>query len=39
VTSGLTYVVERFKNFDGSANVFLKGVQRSRLASFAEHNM
>ncbi|MFT5880263.1 MAG: PhoH-like ATPase [Moritella sp.] len=39
VTSGLTYIVERFKTFDGSANVFLKGVQRSRLASFAEHNM
>lgn len=39
VTSGLTYIVERFKEFDGSANVFLKGVQRSRLASFAEHNM
>ena len=39
VTSGLTFIVERFKNFDGSANVFLKGVQRSRLASFAENNM
>ena len=39
VTSGLTYIVERFKDFDGSANVFLKGVQRSRLASFAEHNL
>lgn len=39
VTSGLTYLVERFKDFDGSANVFLDGVQRSRLASFAENNM
>lgn len=39
VSSGLTYIVERFKDFDGSANVFLKGVQRSRLASFAEHNL
>jgi PhoH-like ATPase len=39
VTSGLTYIVERFKNFEGSANIFLNGVVRSRLASFAEENM
>lgn len=39
VTSGLTYIVERFKDFNGSANIFLDGVQRSRLASFAENNM
>ena len=39
VTSGLTYIVERFKNFEGSANVFLNGVVRSRLASFAEENL
>ncbi|RLV60924.1 PhoH family protein [Parashewanella curva] len=36
VTSGLTYIVERFKNFDGSANIYLNGVVRSRLAEFAE---
>ncbi len=36
VTSGLTYIVERFKSFEGSANLFLNGVVRSRLASFAE---
>jgi hypothetical protein len=30
VTSGLTYIVERFKDFDGSANIFLNGVVRSR---------
>ncbi|MFM5325558.1 PhoH family protein [Aeromonas veronii] len=39
VTSGLTYIVERFKGFDGSANIFLNGVVRSRLASFAEENL
>ncbi len=39
VTSGLTYIVERFKEFDGSANVYLNGVLRSRLASFAEENL
>ncbi|ELI6430864.1 PhoH family protein [Aeromonas salmonicida subsp. salmonicida] len=39
VTSGLTYIVERFKDFDGSANIFLNGVVRSKLASFAEENL
>jgi len=39
VTSGLTYIVERFKNFPGSATVNLNGVVRSRLASFAEENL
>ena len=39
VTSGLTYMVERFKNFEGSANIHLNGVVRSRLAEFAEENM
>ncbi len=39
VTSGLTYIVERFKNFEGSATVNLAGVVRSRLASFAEENL
>ena len=34
VTSGLTYIVERFKDFEGSATVV-----RSRLASFAEENL
>lgn len=36
VTSGLTYIVERFKQFEGSANIYLNGVVRSRLAEFAE---
>ncbi len=39
VTSGLTYIVERFKDFEGSANVHLNGVVRSRLAEFAEENL
>jgi PhoH-like ATPase len=39
VTSGLTYIVEQFKDFDGSANIYLKGVQRSRLARFAEEHL
>lgn len=39
VTSGLTYIVERFKNFEGSTTMNLSGVVRSRLASFAETNL
>ena len=39
VTSGLTYIVERFKDFPGSSNINLNGVVRSRLASFAEENL
>ncbi|WP_448546460.1 PhoH family protein [Thalassotalea fusca] len=39
LTSGLTYIVERFKDFPGSATINLNGVVRSRLASFAEENL
>jgi PhoH-like ATPase len=39
LSSGLTYIVERFKNFPGSTTVNLNGVVRSRLASFAEENL
>lgn len=39
LTSGLTYIVEKFKDFPGSATVNLNGVVRSRLASFAEENL
>ena len=39
VTSGLTYLVERFKNFSGSATISLDGVVRSRLAEFAEQEL
>ncbi|MDC0602184.1 PhoH family protein [Aliiglaciecola sp.] len=39
VTSGLTYLVEKFKNFSGSATLNLDGVVRSRLAEFAEQEL
>ncbi|GAA0854212.1 PhoH family protein [Aliiglaciecola litoralis] len=39
VTSGLTYLVEKFKNFSGSATMNLDGVVRSRLAEFAEKEL
>ena len=39
VTSGLTYLVEKFKNFSGSATLNLDGVVRSRLAEFAEKQL
>jgi PhoH-like ATPase len=39
LTSGLTYIVERFKNFEGAATVHLQGVVRSRLAEFSEQNL
>ncbi len=39
VTSGLTYLVEKFKTFAGSATLNLEGVVRSRLAEFAEKEM
>ncbi|NRA70278.1 MAG: PhoH family protein [Gammaproteobacteria bacterium] len=39
VSSGLTYIVETFKDFEGSSVVHLNGVVRSRLAKFAEEHM
>lgn len=39
LTSGLTYIVERFKDFDGAATVQLESVVRSRLAEYAEQNL
>ena len=39
VTSGLTYLVEKFKDFSGSATINLDGVVSSRLADFAEHHL
>ncbi|MFC3122397.1 PhoH family protein [Agaribacter flavus] len=39
LTSGLTYLVEKFKYFSGSATVSLDGVVRSRLAEFAEKQL
>jgi PhoH-like ATPase len=34
-TSGLTYVVDRFKNWPHAAHITLKRGERSRLADFA----
>ncbi|KAA0875654.1 PhoH family protein [Nitrincola tapanii] len=39
LTSGLTYIVERFRDFEGAASVHFEGVFRSRLAEFAEENL
>lgn len=39
VTSGLTYIVEKFKNFSGSSTINLDGVVRSRLAEYAEEHL
>ncbi len=36
-TSGLTYVVDRFKNWEHSGHLILKRGERSRLADFASH--
>ncbi len=38
-SSGLTYLTERFKNFEHGGNLQLKGVPRSLLAAFAEQNL
>ncbi|WP_415893904.1 PhoH family protein [Neptuniibacter sp. PT8_73] len=39
LTSGLTYLVERFKDYEGAANVHLEGIFRSRLAEYAEEHL
>lgn len=39
VSSGLTYMSERFKGFQHSASVRLNGIPRSKLAEFAEANL
>ncbi len=38
-SSGLTYLNERFKNFDHGGNIQLQGVPRSLLAEYAEANL
>ena len=38
-TSGLTYVVDRFKTWDRSGHVILERGERSRLADFASRNL
>lgn len=39
LTSGLTHVADKLKNFKGSAVIQLQGVERSGLAAFAEDNL
>lgn len=39
LTSGLTYIVEKFKRFNGSGLMHIGGIERSSLAAFAEENL
>lgn len=39
LNNGLTFMVDKFKDYEGSATVSLSGVMRSRLAAFAEENL
>jgi len=39
LTSGLTYIVERFKNFPHAGIMQIDSIERSRLAAFAEENL
>ncbi|MFT6914648.1 MAG: PhoH-like ATPase [Motiliproteus sp.] len=39
LTSGLTYIVERFKDYEGSATIHLQSVVRSALAEYAESHL
>ncbi|BES72541.1 PhoH family protein [Marinobacter nanhaiticus D15-8W] len=39
LSSGLTYMTERFKNFRHGGHIHLQGVPRSALAEFAEANL
>lgn len=39
ISSGLTYVTEKFKDWEGAVVLQLEGVVRSRLAKFAEDNL
>lgn len=39
ISSGLTYLTERFKSFEYGGNVLLQGVPRSELARFAEEHL
>lgn len=39
LTSGLTYIVERFKHFERSGLMHISGIERSELAAFAEENL
>ncbi|WP_210396188.1 PhoH family protein [Motiliproteus sediminis] len=39
LTSGLTYIVERFRDYEGAATIHLESVVRSRLAEYAESHL
>lgn len=39
LTSGLTYIVEKFKRFGHAGIMHIEGIERSRLAAFAEENL
>lgn len=39
LTSGLTYIVERFKSFEHAGIMHISSIERSRLAAFAEENL
>jgi PhoH-like ATPase len=39
LTSGLTYLVEKCKKFNHSGIMHIRGIERSRLAAFAEENL
>jgi len=39
LTSGLTYIVERFKDYPGAANIHMEGIFRSELAEYAEEHL
>ncbi len=39
VTSGLTYLVEKSKDFEHTGIMHVSGIERSRLAEFAEENL
>ncbi len=39
LTSGLTYLVEKSKHFDHAGIMYINGIERSRLAAFAEENL
>ena len=39
ISSGLTFLTERFKKFEQGGNILLRGVPRSALAKFAEEHL
>ena len=39
LTSGLTYIAERFRDYEGCASVHFEGIFRSKLAEYAEEHL